>query len=225
MEIVSILLIFISLALLLGLVSVLYFYFKLLKKFEIQEKELKKHYLKRARTEASGIVEEAGHEALSMLDASRTISKEDQSILDEVIKKIAQDQSTYLKTSVDQLMKDFRAELQQVKNYNINTLTNVSKDIEKNTSSQLNEYVKVMEQETVASEKTVNKKIEDEYKLVQDEITAYKNEQFKKIDASIENLLKKIVAEVLEKSFTSEDHRDIILKTLEKARSENIFTS
>jgi len=225
MEIINIFLIFVSLAFLFGFSSIVYLYVRLLRKLETQEKELRKHYLKKARTEASEIVEEAGTEAVSMLDASRTISEKDQTILEEVIKKITQDQSLYLKTSVDQLMAGFKTELQQIKNDNINTLTNVSKDIEKNTSAQLNDYTKTLEQETVLSEKQVSKKIEEEYKLVQEEIVAYKNEQFKKIDAGAMDLIRKISVEVLEKSITPEDHREIILKVLEKAKSENLFTN
>jgi hypothetical protein len=225
MEIINIFLIFVSLALLIGLMSVLYFYLKLFKKLAAQEKELKKHYLKKAITEASEIVEEAGQEALDILSASNSVNQKDQSVLDEVVKQIAQDQSSFLKASVDQLMQEFRAELQQVKNYNIKTLTNVSKDIESNTSSQLTGYVKALEEETVESEKTINKKIDASYKMVQDEVIEYKNEQLKKIDANIESLLKKISIEVLERTITPQDHKDIILKMLEEAKSESLFAN
>lgn len=225
MEIVNIILIFVSLAFLLGFSSILYFYIKLLKKLEVQEKVLKKHYLKQARIEAGEIVEEAGQEAIDILTASRTISDKDQTILDDVVKKIAQDQSAFLKESVTQLMQEFKTELQKVKNDNINTLTNVSKDIESNTSTELNDFIKVIEKETVASEKQVSKKIDDEYKIVQSEIETYKQEQIKRIDTSIDELIKKISLEVLEKSITPADHKDIILQNLEKAKSENLFTN
>jgi hypothetical protein len=225
MEYINIFLIIVSFALLLGFMSVLYLYLKLFKRFETQNKELKKHYLKKARIEASEIVKEAGQEALSILSDSKSINQEDQSVLDEVVKQIAQEQSSFLKTSVNQLMQEFRTELQQVKNYNIKTLNNISKDIESNTSSQLTGYVKALEQETIDSEKTINKKVQDSYKQVQDEVLAYKKQQLKNVDVNIESLLEKISIEVLERSLSTEDHKDIILKMLEQAKSENLFAN
>lgn len=276
MEILNLILLFIILILSVVLLYILYYYVRLLKRADLQEKELRKHYLKSARTQASEIVEEAGQEALSLLEASKVVSDKDQKLMENVVKQIIDDQSAYLKISVSKLTQEFDAQLlqlknnnlqalatvskeinntstaqinehnkaleqvrentnklilelntqlQQLKNNNINILTNISKDIESNTSSQLGTYVKTLEEETVLSEKAIGKMANEEYKKVEDEIQTYKNEQFKKIDAKVTDLIKKLTAEIFEKSISPEEHKDLIIKTLEKAKTENLLVN
>ncbi len=327
MSLIDLMLILPIVTLLIGFVSMLFLYLKLLKRLDSEDHELKKHYLKKARTEAGAIVEEAGQEALNMLSASRTVSAKDQEVMESVVKQLTQDQSAYLKQGAAQIMQEFnnqvqqirsnnmqaltelskeitaasanqaneyskaleqvkattdkivldlntqleqikkanlqaldmmsktmnnasgeqtaeynkaleqikdsnenmitefRTQLQQLRNYNINTLTNVSKDIKTDAQTQVEEYKKVMEQQTVESEKAVDKKIDDAYKAVEDEIDTYKNAQLKKVEAGLNDVLVRIANEVLEKSFNPNDHRDLIIQSLEKAKHEDIFTN
>jgi hypothetical protein len=225
MEVLAILLIFVSLTCLGGFIWALLSYSKLLKKLNSEERQLNKHYLKKAKQEASTIVETAGEEALEMLSDSRLISNKDQQLIDEVVTKISQQQSAFLQNAIDQMMSEFRTELQQLKNNNISMLSNVSKDIEKDTSSQLSEYTKAIEQETVKSEQTLDKQVKEEYQEIQNEIASYKQEQFKKIDNKIKDTFKQISVDILGKSISPDDHRDLILQTLEKAKNEKVFTN
>jgi hypothetical protein len=274
MGIFEILLIVVILALAAGFISMLYFYLKISKKLEQAEKELGKDYLERAKIEANQIVKKAGEQAENVLSTSRTVSDKDKAILEAAVRQIASDQTTYLKQSMDQIMQEFGKQLEQIKNYNvstltetskninsttsleakeyakaveqvkvnieklmqdftiqmqqvktndINTLTNISKDIEKTAATEIDKYTKVLEQETIQSENLVKKKIDDQYAKVAAEIENYKTEQFKKIEESLNVILTKISMEVLEKSFNVQDHKDLIIRTLEKAKHENIL--
>lgn len=223
MELVNLMLIIALLILLTGLLVAIYLYTKLFRKLNEAERELRRHYLKKAKTQASQIVEEASQEALDMLNDSRTLSSKDQALLEAVVKKVSDEQSTYLKTALDQMMQEYKNELQQAKSNNINMLSNISKDIEANTSTQFADYVNTIKNETIGSEKIISKKIDDEYKSIQNEIITYKNEAFRKIDSQIIDLLKKISIEVTEKSISPQDHKDLIIKTLEKAKNDKLF--
>lgn len=94
--------------------------------------------------------------------------------------------------------KALQKELGKLNEKNIDILNNISKDI-----------VSMLKQ-----------KAEEDYSKVKKELEEYKGERLKKIDENIYNLLLDVSKETIGKALTFEDHQELILEALDKAKKE-----
>lgn len=161
-------------------------------------------------------IKQSNHQVLDVM--SKTMSNASGTQTAEYNKALEQ-----IKSSNESMVAEFRTQLQQLKNYNINLLTNVSKDIESSAKTQVDEYAKKLEADTVSAEQQIGQKANQNYQQVQKDIAAYKQAQIKKIDESLQGMVKKLASEILEKSITPSEHKDLIMQTLEKAKNDNVF--
>jgi hypothetical protein len=58
---------------------------------------------------------------------------------------------------------------------------------------------------------------------LQKELEAYKNKRFIEADKNVNEIVQKVAQKVLNKAISMEDHKNLIIESLEKARRENIF--
>jgi len=155
-------------------------------------------------------------------------------------------QGDYLRSD---LMKSFEKSLQELSSTISVNMSNDEKDFEgdfaKFSESLRAEYLKkinvtlaaietqaqhevevfgsAIQKDTIASQADLAKKIKEESDRALLEIQEYKKQQLKLVDESIEKVLQQVSSEVLSKSLSLEDHEQLIIDSLTKAKHEAFF--
>lgn len=121
------------------------------------------------------------------------------------------------------LLEAYKKELQALKTNTINIANNITKDIENNTIEELKDFKEILKKETYASQKIVEEKIEEEYAQTEKEIEAYKALRIKKVEDEIYNILQNVSTLVLGKAISLEDHEQLVIDALNKAKEERVL--
>jgi len=165
--------------------------------------------LQEARSKATKIISEAS--------ASQDLLKK---TFEEQLKAASLDQAKKLETISEDFLKAYQTTLADLKGNNIKTVSNISKDIEDSTKSELEDFKEILRKETFASQKIVEGKIEEDYKIVEKELETYKAERLKKIEEEIYNIIQNVSKEVLGKTLSLQEHEQLVIDALEKAKKE-----
>lgn len=80
-----------------------------------------------------------------------------------------------------------------------------------------------LEKETFAGEAEVKEKISQDYLKLEAELEAYKAKKFEEIEGIALKIAKDAVYKFLGNSISLEQHRDLIVKSLEEAKKANVF--
>lgn len=91
--------------------------------------------------------------------------------------------------------------------------------------SRIEKFTSVVETELINAQKSIQIAVKESYQKAEKEVDNYKIERLKQVDESIMKMVEDISRRVLAKEITSEEHEKLVLKALEKAKEENIFTS
>ena len=120
-------------------------------------------------------------------------------------------------------LKSYQKELIDSKLNTIKIVSNISKDIESDTVSELKDFKEILKKETYASQIIVEQKIEEEYTQTQKEIEDYKTERMKKVENQIYNIIQTVSILVLGKAISLADHESLVIDSLNKAKREKVF--
>lgn len=212
----------------LGLVVLIVFYAQVLNKLHLMQKDEEKlkqqinkkgeEVLDRAREKAEEVITEAVDKAQEILGSAALFNEKAKSILDRKLESVSKNQAGMLERSSLDLLKDYEKAIEELKQDNINLFRNISKNIETYASQELKDFKDTLQKETVDSQKIVEQKIEEEFKKAEDDLKTYKLEQLKKIDESIFLLLHNISEMTIGKILNFEQHEELIIEALEKAK-------
>lgn len=195
-------------ALAIALASVVISYSNMIKKFHSlrkEEEDLKAH----ERKKAQAIIIQANH-----------INDSFKNSFQQQLNSVANKQVKFFESSSVELMDILQKELIHLKDKNIKMIKNISKKVERDTISELKDFKEIMRKETIESQKIVGAKIEEDYKKVLKEIDDYKKEKLKNAEDHIYAVLQEISKLVLGKSISIEEHEQLIIDALNKAKEE-----
>lgn len=213
----------ISLTILTGaLVTLVISYSRMLKKFHSLQKE-EEHLKLQMHKKSLDVLEEARGQATKIITNAHFTA--DMSKVD-FNDKLAAASISHIKdfeNASSELLKIYQKELNALKENTIITVKNISKDIETNTVEDLRDFEEVLKRETFASQKIVEEKIEETYKETQKEIEAYKAAEIKRVDDRIYKLLQTVSKLVLGKAISLQDHEQLVIEALDKAKKEGIL--
>lgn len=208
--------------LVIGLTVFAFLYARLLNKLHLAKKEedhLKEQLnqkatvlLETARDKAFQIINQAGLSALEIVGKTKVYDNKAKQALDLKLKDIS-----------DEFLIIYKEMLEELKRDNINIFKIMSKDIEKDTLDEVKDFKEILCRETLASQKIVEEKIEKEYAQAEEELKAYKEAKLRKIDDSIYEILKTISKIVLGKAIPLEEHEQLIIEALNRAKKEGVF--
>lgn len=91
-------------------------------------------------------------------------------------------------------------------------------------SREIDEFKSDLEKETFAVEADVKEKISQDYLNLERELEAYKAKKMQEIEGLALKIAKDAVYKFLGKSISLEQHRDLIVKSLEEAKAANVFS-
>jgi len=186
-------------------------------------KETEKHK-NNSQDEASRIIENARKKATQIIADTNILNDSLQKQFDEQIRNLSSDQTKSFEEEAVRLLQDYKKSLGEIKDKSIKTVSNISKDIEITTESELKDFKEIIKEETYASQKIVEKKLEESFEQAKQQIEAYKKNEFKKIDDKIYEIINRTSEIVLGSSLPIHEHEKLILAALEKAKEEGALT-
>ena len=176
-----------------------------------------------ARKKALSIIEEANSKSGQIISSLKSFENKSDDDLKELTDSLSEEQRKVLEERSDDLIKSYQQALNELRQKNIDLFKNISKDIEGDAVSEIKDFRQILEKETFASQKVVSGKIEEEYKKIEEELQKYKAEKLKEVDDSIYKILIAVSKRVIGKSLSVEDHTELVIQALEKAKKENFF--
>ncbi len=198
-------------------------YEKLTKKEAGEEKKLDdktSKIIEKAQKDYAKIIIEANKKAGQILKDAVLIKKTSNKQLEKALEEFELQQENAINQAAKEVLDRYKIKLDEVSTKDIDTIGNVSKDIEKYTSSQVEEYKNIIEEETLSSQKALEKRIEDEYQKVEEELKTYRNDKLKNIDENILKIVEDVVRVTLEKSINIQGSEDTVIEALENAKKE-----
>lgn len=187
-----------------GYLVLLYKYFRLRSKRNYYEKEALRRSQKiidKAIDEATGIVSKA------------------QIIEDQVKSKIAESTSEIS----DQQKDVYKKVLDEVRNQLYEVVQKASQDIKEDASSEISAFANSVRAETTATEQEVKNKISEEYVKWERDLEEYKRVKLAEAANDVQRIISEVTKKVLGEALDSANHKDLIIRALEEAKSSGVF--
>lgn len=177
----------------------------------VAQKEAEK-IIDEARRQSSQILQEAQSKASSMIQEVGFISEQTKKKMLDEIGKVTQGYA-----------KNYQGLLEEAKKEAIGIINNISNDIKGEALREIEEMKQALTQEVLRAQETTRKAIEESLSKVGAEVQAYKQARLKRVDAAIFEIIKQVSQKVIGKSLSLEDKEELVMKSLEEAKKENVF--
>jgi len=195
------------------IVFVGYYLFKLNAKEKVFEKkeqtvdEQYHHVVDEALAKERKILEDAASQAGEIISQAKSINTSSQEQINHALEKIIADSHTQALSLSQQSMNQYAAYLKQIANSSLANFSTLSKELED-----------TMKQNT----KTIQ---ESMLPSLQKELEAYRQMRLKETDQIVQRIVQKASQEILNRSISLEDHQNLVIQSLEKAKKEGVFDS
>jgi len=212
----------IAVALGLLVISLLVSYLRALKKVtEIKDK--KRNIEDEAAKEADRIITEARNQASQIIQESQVkasaIIKEagvlNEQVKNQILAEVSQVTNEYAKS--------YQEVLTKAKTDVVEIISNISDEVKKEATVEIQTMRQTLTQEIANAQVVTRKAIEDSLSKVGEEIEAYKKARFERIDSAVIDIIRQVSQRVIGKSLSTEEKEDLIIKSLEEAKKENVF--
>ncbi len=204
------------------LMVILLHYQKLVGKFLKLQRE-DKHLREETQKEAEKLLEKAQKEALETVEEAhrraRKVVRESEiavTKMEELLRRELEKVLTVQTKNYYQMLEKIEREVAQgFEKAGEKTQVGILEEIE--------DFRKVMEQQTIKSQEAASEKIDGEFAQVREEIKAYRAKMLGKVDQSIFEILQEVSQEVLGKALSVKEHEELVIKALYEAKRRKIF--
>ncbi len=176
--------------------------------------------LESSQEKSAEIIEKAQSKALELINSAQFYNEETRHIFQQELEKAKQNQHLEFSQASSEFLKSYEKALEEIKSENIKGLHKVSEDIQAVSSSQVGNFEKIIEEETLAAQKIVEEKIEKEYQVLKSELDNYKKTEIQKVERNIVRIIRRVSEKVLSKGLSMAEHEQIVLQSLEEAKKE-----
>lgn len=195
--------------------------------FEQKQEEIYIDYntvLTTAHHKAEEIIERASEEAVEIKHDHEKMDKKVAKDVEEAFQKVLKDNQQTLTYSSEEYIKEFKAELAELKNASLKSVDDTLKEIHKTSTDEFTELKSLIQQQIATNQDSLSNKLQGEYEKAHQEISQYREQKFADVDKKIDILIGKIAQEVLGKAIPVSDHHQLVIDALEKAQKEGIFS-
>lgn len=178
------------------------------KELSEKERELESGYrqiIENALAKERKIIEEATAQARSILSNTQSLSSASKDDLDKALQKMIYDVQNYAATSSNNLLNDYKNYLDKIAEKTLMDFQSNTKRFEDDMQKKMQDF-----RDTLLPG-------------IQKELDEYKNKRFQEADKVVNEIIKRVTQKVINKSLSPEDHKQLIIDSLEKCRKEGIF--
>jgi F0F1-type ATP synthase membrane subunit b/b' len=179
--------------------------------------------LEQAHEKAQEIISIANKQATEIIASSKVYeNNSNQALKDKLAALEQQQESVFVKASEDMKVA-YQNMMTQIQEKDINTLKNMTKEVETDVLADFKEFRDVMEKETINSEKIAKEKIDEEYLAMEKDLQEYKIQKYQKVDEDIYKILYRVSEMVLNQGISYDKHKELVIEALETAKKEQVF--
>ena len=161
--------------------------------------------LEDANAEYDHILKDATNEADHIIKDAKYVSTSSQKAIDEALQKMIKDMEKQSVETAQAFLKSFQTSLQALSLQSTNDVRTVIHGLETDLKKQTEEFHQSL------------------LPALSDEIEKYKQIRLKEIDKQVTVIIQKASAEILHKTITLSDHQNMVIESLEKAKTEGVF--
>ncbi|KKU30639.1 MAG: Ribonuclease Y [candidate division WWE3 bacterium GW2011_GWA1_46_21] len=181
--------------------------------------------MEEARKEALLIIETSNKKAQKVLLEAEEVSEESKESLENKMNEVSAKQWQELAQSTSEMVGAFKDLIERQKRENVDSLTDASEELRQQVLAEVEEFKTKLETETLKSQKIVEDKINAKYSQIETSLGVYKREKLKEIDEKVYDVLAEATKDILGKSLSVEEHRDLVVAALERAKIYGGFTA
>ena len=120
-------------------------------------------------------------------------------------------------------IENFRNALSEAKAETVTVLSKVSKDLQSQALTEVASFRGNLQKEIVSSQEALSAAVSEGYKKIEEEIGKYKTARLKQVDDTIFEILREVTQKIIGHAISFEEHEELVKKSLEEAKRENIF--
>lgn len=213
-----------------GIGLLVFFYFKLLKRYwKLQQEELLKEesinersleLLKKAQEDYQIKIKEAKEDAKEIVDQANKEKKDTEEMLLDTLKDLDENELKLIKETSRNLLKKYGLSLKIEKIGNINLRNNISKSIEEYKKTENKKLEEEVLKEEIQSQKLLEEAIEKSHDSIEKGLEEYKKKKLEDVDTNIQKIVMNTVKLTIGKSISTKEHEKLVLKALEEAKKE-----
>src|SRR5256885_315391 len=157
-------------------------------------------------TKERKILEDATNEADQIISDAQYITQESKTSVDQALKKMAVTIQGEAADTAQGFTSSYQASLKQLSGQSLNEFQEVAQQLEADLQKQIKELHNTLLP-------NLEKEVED-----------YKQARLQHVEQITTRIIQKVSQEVFNKSLSVEDHRNLLIESLEKAKKEGIFS-
>lgn len=206
---------------------------------ELEKKESKidtdyHHVVDNALAKERKIIDDATHEAEQIIAGAYYVNKASKDTVDQALQKMIADIQKDAINTAQEVMTGYQASLREVTGHSLTEFQNITKEEGLDLRKQIKAFHETLT-ESVTDFQTVAKGMEGDLQeqirafhetllpAMEKELEEYKQTRMQQTDRTITHLVQKVAQEVLNKSIPLDDHQNLVLESLEKAKKEGAF--
>jgi flagellar biosynthesis/type III secretory pathway protein FliH len=169
------------------------------------------------------IIQSANKKAEEIILQATELKEDTGSNFQNSVNMLLEEQEKLLKDASSALSKKFQEQAEEVNHNNVEMLSNIYKDIEKNAEESYSEYKELIKKQTFEAERIAQEKIRGEYSKLEQEVKEYREKMMQKVNDDIFKILLNVSKTVIGKSLSFKDQQDLIINSLAQAKKENLI--
>ena len=120
-------------------------------------------------------------------------------------------------------IENFRNALSSAKKDMVSVLDKVSVDLKSQALTEVSTFRGSLQKEIVSSQEALSAAVSEGYKKIEEEIGKYKVARLRQVDDTIFEILREVTQKIIGRAISFEEHEELVKKSLEEAKRENIF--
>ncbi len=167
-----------------------------------------------ARKEAERMVSKANKKALQLKEKTSFDEKEFEALFNSEVEKLITQHSNSLVSTTGAFTRVYVNALEELKQSYLGTFKSTAQSFDKQASSGLDEFRKMLEQETINLQDEIKDHVQKAYQEALSDITGFKKQQMQLMQNHVNALVSSITAQVLSESLDTHKQESIITNAL-----------
>ncbi len=177
----------------------------------------------KAQRDYEELIHAANKKAEEIISKATKLNEETKITLENSASQMLENQKNELQNRSNEISKQHEEEIKELNNNIVLLLTNIYKDIESSTRTDLEKYKEAMRKQTFEAEQLAQTRMKEEYEKLEKEIEEKKKQKLQDLENNIYKIITIISKDIIGKSLDLSSHQEIIIKSLDDAKKEGII--
>jgi len=179
--------------------------------------------LNEAKKRSLKIYSDAHKKSKKIIEDAVILASKNKETFEQDFKEVNDNQISEYEDFLQQEMVEFKKAVENESDKSIILMQNISNEIKKEVSDSIFKFKEDILSQTIGTQNEIDQKISDEYVQIHNEIEEYRRQKISKIDEAVIETIVEVASKSLNKSFSINEHKEVILNALFEAKSSNLL--